>query len=247
MVAEADETLMEHFFEAGTLTQEELVAGLKGATAAGKLFPVVCASGLQNVGTQPLLDAIAHLPAVAGRAAVPGTGRRRAGRRAHGRREPRPTRRSSGRRWPTSSPAASRCSASIQGMLKSDSTVHNVTREEPGTPRPPLVLQGKTQMPVPEIKAGDLGAVAKLKDTRTNDTIADKAAGITFAPITFPEPVLSYAIEPKSRGDEDKISTVDAPARGRGRHRSATRATRRPTSCCSPARASSTSRSRSRS
>ena len=62
-------------------------------------------------------------------------------------------------------------------------------------------------MPVPELKAGDLGAVAKLKDTRTSDTIADKAAGITFAPIAFPEPVLSYAIEPKSRGDEDKIST----------------------------------------
>ena len=61
---------------------------------------------------------------------------------------------------------------------------------------------------MPEFKAGDLGAVAKLKDTRTNDTLADKAAGITFATIAFPEPVLSYAIEPKSRGDEDKISTA---------------------------------------
>jgi elongation factor G len=60
---------------------------------------------------------------------------------------------------------------------------------------------------VPEIKAGDLGAVAKLKDTKTNDTIAEKGAGIAFAPLKFPEAVLSYAIEPKSRGDEDKIST----------------------------------------
>jgi elongation factor G len=57
------------------------------------------------------------------------------------------------------------------------------------------------------MKAGDLGAVAKLKETVTNDTIGDKAAGVTFAPIKFPEPVISYAIEPKSRGDEDKIST----------------------------------------
>ena len=68
MVAEADETLMEHFFEAGTLTQEELVSGLKSATAAGKLYPVICASGLQNVGTQPLLDAmLTFLPSPAER------------------------------------------------------------------------------------------------------------------------------------------------------------------------------------
>jgi elongation factor G len=69
-----------------------------------------------------------------------------------------------------------------------------------------MLLQGKTQTTVPEIKAGDLGAVAKLKDTLTNDTLGDKADSVTFPPIKFPEPVLSYAIEPKSRGDEDKIS-----------------------------------------
>jgi len=60
---------------------------------------------------------------------------------------------------------------------------------------------------VPEIKAGDLGAVAKLKDTLTNDVLGDKADAVSFPPITFPEPVLAYAIEPKTRGDEDKIST----------------------------------------
>ena len=60
---------------------------------------------------------------------------------------------------------------------------------------------------VPEIKAGDLGSVAKLKDTLTNDVLGDKADATTFPPIKFPEPVLSYAIEPKTRGDEDKIST----------------------------------------
>src|SRR3989442_450779 len=69
-----------------------------------------------------------------------------------------------------------------------------------------VLLQGKTGTAVPEIKAGDLGAVAKLKDTLTNDTLGDKDA-VTFPPITFPEPVLAYAIEPKTRGDEDKIST----------------------------------------
>src|SRR5262249_32189940 len=68
--------------------------------------------------------------------------------------------------------------------------------------------QGKTPTGVPEIKAGDLGAVAKLKDTLTNDTLGDKSDPTTFPPLKFPEPVLSYAIEPKSRGDEDKISTA---------------------------------------
>jgi elongation factor G len=68
-----------------------------------------------------------------------------------------------------------------------------------------VLLQGKTQADVPEIKAGDLGAVAKLKETVTNDTLADKGSA-AFAPMKFPEPVLSYAVEPKSRGDEEKIS-----------------------------------------
>ena len=95
-----------------------------------------------------------------------------------------------------------------QGCLKADSTVANATQGSPERLGHLIALQGKTATNVPELKAGDLGAVAKLKDTRTNDTLADKAAGITFAPIAFPEPVLSYAIEPKSRGDEDKISTA---------------------------------------
>src|SRR6185436_736735 len=70
-----------------------------------------------------------------------------------------------------------------------------------------LALQGKAQTHVPELKAGDLGAVAKLKETHTNDVLAEKSTKVKFAEIKFPEPVLSYAIEPKSRGDEDKIST----------------------------------------
>ena len=81
MVAENDETLMEHFFEAGTLTDDELVAGLRSATIAGKLFPLVCTSALLNVGVPQLLDAIARLPAVAGRPAV---SRHRQGRRRGG-------------------------------------------------------------------------------------------------------------------------------------------------------------------
>ena len=95
----------------------------------------------------------------------------------------------------------------MTGTLKADSTVFNLTRETPERLGHLSVMQGKTATNVPELRAGDLGAVAKLKDTLTNDTLAEKATGLVFAPIPFPEPVLSYAIEPKSRGDEDKIST----------------------------------------
>jgi elongation factor G len=96
----------------------------------------------------------------------------------------------------------------ISGTLKSDANVHNNTRDTSERFGHLLVLQGKTQTHVPELRAGDLGAVAKLKETHTNDVLADKAFPYTIKEISFPEPVLSYAIEPKSRGDEDKISTA---------------------------------------
>ncbi len=205
MVAEADEALMEKFFDAGTLSQEELVGGLKNATLAGKVFPLVCTSGLANIGAQPLLDAIvAYVPSPAER---PFRALDAAGAEA--------TRTADEKApyaafvWKT---VADQFAGRItmfrvyQGALKSDSTVHNATQGAPERLGHLIQMQGKTQTNVPEIKAGDLGAVAKLKDTRTNDTIADKGAGTRFAPLTFPEPVLSYAIEPKSRGDEDKIN-----------------------------------------
>jgi elongation factor G len=205
MVAEADEHLMEHFFEAGTLTQDELMSGLKAATAGARLFPVVCASGLQNVGAAPLLDALASfVPSPVERPFEALAGGETVSRAAS---ETAPY---AAFVWKT---VADQFAGRItlfrvyQGVLKSDATVNNLTRGSQERLGHLVVLQGKTQVPVDELRAGDLGAVAKLKDTRTSDTLADKGAGITFAPITFPEPVLSYAIEPKSRGDEDKIST----------------------------------------
>ena len=96
---------------------------------------------------------------------------------------------------------------------------------------------------MPEIQAGDLGAVAKLKDTHTGDTLCDKAQPIVYPPVVYPEPATTFAMEPKTRGDEDKISSAlhrimeeDPVLRAHPRRR-------RPTRCCSPAWASSTSRS----
>jgi elongation factor G len=206
MVAEADEQLMEKFFEAGTLTDEELVAGLRSATVSGKLFPLVCTSALLNVGIQQLLDtAVACLPSPAERP-FKGVGKGGAEvSRPAAEKDP-----AAAFVWKTiADPFAGRITMFrvISGSFKSDSTVQNKTKDAQERLGSLIVLQGKTQTSVPEIKAGDLGAVAKLKDTLTNDTLGDKSDPVTFPAIKFPEPVLSYAIEPKSRGDEDKIST----------------------------------------
>jgi elongation factor G len=203
MVAEADDKLMEKFFEEGTLSQEELEAGLKSAVASCKIFPLFCTSSGLNVGIQTLLDAaLAYVPSPADHAFKAAKGGEELMVKAS----------DSGPYaayvWKTvADPFAGRITMFrvITGALKADSTVYNLTREAPERLGHLVLLQGKAQADVPEIKAGDLGAVAKLKETVTNDTLADKGSA-AFAPMKFPEPVLSYAVEPKSRGDEEKIS-----------------------------------------
>ncbi len=206
MVAEADEALMERFFEAGTLSQEELEGGLRAATRARQVFPLVCTSALANVGIGPLLDTILGcLPPAADHplAAVDAESG-----------EPLTWDAGDGGPpaafvWKTiADPFAGRITMFrvAAGALKADSTVHNVTQDGGERLGALAVMQGKTQHPVPVLKAGDLGAVAKLKETHTSDTLAEKGSRVRFAPIEFADPVLSYAIEPKSRGDEEKIS-----------------------------------------
>ena len=203
MVAEADDTLMERFFEAGTLTQEELVEGLKRGVSAGRVFPALCASAAANVAMQPLLDAILTY--------VPSPAERPAKISDEQRIEAKDSGPVSAFVWKTvADPFAGRITLFrvLSGTLKSDSTVYNVTRDTPERLGHIVLLQGKTQTAVPEIKAGDIGAVAKLKETLTSDVLADKGSKVTVPPIKFPEAVISYAIEPKSRGDEEKISTA---------------------------------------
>jgi elongation factor G len=207
MVAEADDALMERFFETGTLTQAELVAGLRSATLAGRIAPLVCASGLLNIGTPQVLDAlVGFAPSPLDRefTATDSKTNTEVSRR------PVPTDPHAAFVWKTvADPFAGRITLFrvMTGTLKSDATVHNLTRDTAERLGHLVTMQGKTATSVPEIAAGDLGAVAKLKDTLTNDTLAEKG-GLRFTPIGFPEPVLSYAIEPKTRGDEDKISTA---------------------------------------
>ncbi len=207
MVAEADDSLMEKFFDAGTLTQDELLSGLKRGISAGRVFPVLCSSATANVGMQPLLEAmIAYVPSPAERALKA---------RKKGDEDIQVEAKADGPTaafiWKTvADPFAGRITMFrvVSGVLKADSTVHNLTKDTPERLGHLVLLQGKTQSSVPEIRAGDIGAVAKLKESQTNDLLADKGTNFTLAGTKFPEPVISYAIEPKSRGDEEKISTA---------------------------------------
>jgi elongation factor G len=208
MVAEADDALMARFFDEGTLTSEELAAGLARAVADGKLVPLLGCSALTNVAMHPILDAFVRVvpsPAERPFAAITRDGQ--------------PTTVAASDSGPMSAfvwrtvadPFAGRITMFrvVTGKLVADSTAINVTRNDVAERLGHLlVVQGKAHTAVPEIKAGDLGAVAKLKDTQSGDTLADKGAKVTFPPLVFAAPVLAYAIEPKSRGDEEKISTA---------------------------------------
>jgi elongation factor G len=210
LVAEADDALMERFFEEGTLTSEELIGGLKRATTAGKVFPLLCTSGLLNIGIQPLLDAIvAYAPAPAERPFAATKRQKNGGDELTI--DANDTAPYAAYVWKTvADPFAGRITLFrvVAGTVKADATVYNLTRDTPERFGHLLVMQGKTNTTVPELKAGDIGAVAKLKETQTGDTLADKTSTFEFPKAKFPEPLLAYAIEPKSRGDEDKISTA---------------------------------------
>ena len=207
MVAEADDALMETFFEAGTLTQSELEQGLRTAVINRQIFPLVCTSALANVGIQPCLDAlVTYLPSPDDHQ-LPAVSRESGETASYDSSDTAPA---AAFVWKTiADPFAGRITLFrvAAGTLTADMSVYNVTTDATERLGGLAVLQGKTQTAVKEVKAGDLGAVPKLKETQTADTLAPRNAQVVFAAIKFAEPVLSYAIEPKSRGDEEKIST----------------------------------------
>ena len=209
MVAEGNEALMEEFFEKGTLPQDDLVKGLRQAVVGARLFPVLPASSGRNIGIQPLLDAVVDLlPSPAERGEIAGTD---PATRKEITRKPSADAPFSAFVFKTvADPHAGRISVFrvYSGVFKSDSTVHNASRDAAERVGNLELLEGKNQTPVPEIQAGDLGAVAKLKETQTGDTLCDKAHPIVYPSLVFPEPATTFAIEPRTRGDEDKISAA---------------------------------------
>jgi elongation factor G len=209
MVAESNEELMEQFFDKGTLAQDDIVRGLRQGVLAGKIFPVLPTSSMRNVGIHPVLEAMVDLlPSPVDRGAVAGTD---PVARKEVTRDPSPQAPFSAFVFKTiADPHAGRLSLFrvYSGTFKSDSTVFNATRDAMERAGHLELMSGKSQTPVGEILAGDLGAVAKLKDTHTGDTLCDKANPIVYPPVVYPEPATTFAIEPKTRGDEDKISSA---------------------------------------
>src|SRR5881227_3112243 len=206
LVAEGDDTLMEKFFEAGTLGEEDLVPALHNAIREDKIFPVIFSSGLGNIGADRVMDFIVdYTPAPSEHEWVQGeaSGDGDAPKRHETDAEP-----ASLYVFKTVSDAfAGRISyfKVFSGVLKNDATLQNFSRNTQEKLAHISIMQGKTAVPVTELHAGDIGAVAKLKDTLTGDTLGDKSAPIQYPRVKLPEPAITFAIEPKTRADEDKL------------------------------------------
>ncbi len=207
MVAEGKDELMEEFFDKGTLPPEHIIEGLREAVKEHRLYPVLCASALHNMGTDRVLDFIAdNLPAPV----------ERAGARAivNDEEVERPI-------SDDGPPAAfvfktvadvfsGRVSyfRVLSGVVKNDANLSNSRSRSAERLSHIGCLQGKEIKPVTELHAGDIGAVAKLKDTLTGDSLHDKASPITYPPVNLPEPSIAFAVTAASRNDEDRMGVA---------------------------------------
>jgi len=207
-VAESDEKLMEKFFDTGSLSDEDMVTGLKKQVSEGKIYPVLYTSAVANIGIQPLLNAILSLlPDAVARGTM--TGKDLQGK--ENQRKISDTESFSAFVFKTfSDPFTGRVSLFrvYSGIATTEVQPYNPNKGITERFGSIVLLQGKTQVAVPRVQAGDIASVAKLKETQTGDTLCDKAHSISYEPVKWIEPVISFAIEPKSRGDEEKISTA---------------------------------------
>lgn len=205
-VAESDDELLEKYLDTGELDPAEVKAGLRTAVTTGKLVPISCGSGYVNMGIQPFLDLLVEcMPSPLDRGAIKGL---EPGSDREVFREPDPQGPFSGLVIKTiSDPYAGRLSVLrvFSGTLSSDSTVYNSTKDVKERFGQLLRLKGKTQEPVESAGPGEIIAVAKLKETTTQDTLCAEKEAIVFPPIDLPPAIYSLAVEPKSKGDEEKI------------------------------------------
>lgn len=208
-VAEADDRLLEKYLETGELTEAEVQEGLAKGIRDQKLFPVLCGAPSRNVAVSPLLDLLAEcFPSPLERPAVEGTDLKGSGTV---RREVKDDAPPAALVFKTvADPYAGKVTMFrvYSGTLTSDSSVLNATKGVKERVGQLLLLRGKQQTPVESVGAGDMGVVVKLKETGTGDTLCDEKAPIRLPEITFPAPVISFAVEPKAKGDEDKMSTA---------------------------------------
>jgi elongation factor G len=218
LVAEGKDELMEEYFEKGTIPEEHLIVALHEAIREDRIFPVLFSSGLANMATDHLLDFIkVYAPSPVERAPIPvrnpaveaatdGADEADAGISTRKVDDKEPAALVVFKTM--SDPFAGRITffKVIGGVIKNDVTVENYTRRSQERLSHLSIMQGRKAVEVPELHAGDLGAVAKLRETFTGDTLGQKGAEIQVDRPAPPEPAMTYAIEPKSRADEDKLA-----------------------------------------
>jgi elongation factor G len=206
-VAEGKDELMEEFFAQGTLPVEHIVEGLQQEIRDDRIYPVLCASALHNVGADQIFSfVINYFPSPQERGTV------------HGKWNGNETSRKIRDNEPVSSfvfktmadPFAGRVSyfKVMSGCVKNDANVVNGRSQASERLAHIGVPLGKTIQPVTELRAGDIGAVAKLKDTITGDTLFEKSAAIIYPKVETPEPSIAYAISAKTRQDEDRMGNA---------------------------------------
>ncbi len=204
MVAEGNDTLMEEFFETGTLPVEHIVDGLKAAVRQRRIVPVLCCSALHNIGTDAILNFVVdYLPAPSERPPVKAT--------QGGQTVERTIRDGDSTVVFVFKTVADAFSGRVSyfkvmsGLLKNDANLHNARNSGAERFAHLSVAKGKALDAVTELHAGDIGAVAKLKDTLTSDTLCDKASNITYPAVAIPEPSIAYSVSAKTRQDEDRM------------------------------------------
>ena len=206
-VAEVDDELIEKYLENGELTEEEFSRGLKEGIQNGQLIPVLCGSALENIGVDLLLEGIVkYLPSPENRIPVKA---KNVEDDAEIVLSAQTDATASALVFKTvADPYAGKLTLfrMFTGSIKGDSSIYNTSKDASERIGQLYMLQGKNQIPVTEISVGDIGTVAKLKQTVTGDTFSGPGEKIVFPPISFPLPVFSRALLPKTRADEEKIS-----------------------------------------
>src|SRR5438132_200963 len=193
-VVETDEGLMERYLDGQELSIEEVAHALKDAVTRGEVFPVACGVASKNLGTTALLDLLVE--------GVPSPAKKG---------EPMeiPNTKTAAFVFKTiADPFAGRINVFrvLHGTVGGDANLVNPRTHGKERIGQVLVLQGKDHTPATELSTGDIGAVAKLKDVATGDVLLDHEEPIELPKIDFPEPVMSFAITPKAKGDEEKMA-----------------------------------------
>ena len=198
-VVETDEALMERYLDGQELTPEEVASALKSAVTRGELFPVMCGVATKNLGTTAVLDLLVE--------GVPSPAKKGSPIEVEG---------ASSAAFifkTVADPFSGRINVFrvLKGTISSDATLANVRTHGKERVGALLTLQGKEHESADEFGEGDLGAVAKLKDVMTGDLLLDSDQQVELPSLDFPEPVMSFAITPKAKGDEEKVAHLAPP------------------------------------